>query len=86
MDPVPDPLLLRKSGSAGNRTRELCITWLKHSARSRDKPGLQMRHWGQIRRNRGLKNAMIGVIDIGKGKGKGHPCTGTEALYRPYGS
>ena len=20
------------------------------------------------------------------GKGKGHPCTGTEALYRPYGS
>ena len=20
-----------------------------------------------------------------KGKGKGHPCTGTEALYRPYG-
>ena len=25
MDPVPDPLLLRKSGSAGNRTRELCI-------------------------------------------------------------
>jgi len=19
-----------------------------------------------------------------KGKGKGHPCTGTEALYRPY--
>ena len=25
MDPVPDPLLLRKSGSAGNRTRNLCI-------------------------------------------------------------
>jgi hypothetical protein len=23
VDPVPDPLLLRKSGSAGNRTREL---------------------------------------------------------------
>jgi len=21
----------------------------------------------------------------GKGKGKEHPCTGTEALYRPYG-
>ena len=21
----------------------------------------------------------------GKCKGKGHPCTGTEALYRPYG-
>jgi hypothetical protein len=25
VDPVPDPLLLRKSGSAGNRTRELWI-------------------------------------------------------------
>ena len=25
MDPVPDPLLLRKSGSAGNRNRDLCI-------------------------------------------------------------
>ena len=25
MDPVPDPLLLKKSGSAGNRTRDLCI-------------------------------------------------------------
>ena len=25
MEPVPDPLLLRKSGSAGNRTRDLCI-------------------------------------------------------------
>ena len=25
MDPVPDPLLLRKSGSAGDRTRDLCI-------------------------------------------------------------
>ena len=25
MDPVPDPLLIRKSGSAGNRTRDLCI-------------------------------------------------------------
>ena len=23
--------------------------------------------------------------DISKGKGKVHPCTGTEALYRPYG-
>ena len=23
MDPVPDPLLLRKSGSAGNRTQEI---------------------------------------------------------------
>ena len=25
MDPVPGPLLLRKSGSAGDRTRDLCI-------------------------------------------------------------
>jgi hypothetical protein len=25
VDPVPDPLLLRKSDSAGNRTRDLCI-------------------------------------------------------------
>ena len=25
VDPVPDPLLLRKSGSTGNRTRDLCI-------------------------------------------------------------
>jgi hypothetical protein len=25
VDPVPDPLLLRKSGSAGNRTRELWV-------------------------------------------------------------
>ena len=26
VDPVPDPLLLRRSGSAGNRTRDLCIS------------------------------------------------------------
>jgi hypothetical protein len=25
VDPVPDPLLLRKSGSAGNRTQDLWI-------------------------------------------------------------
>jgi hypothetical protein len=25
MDPIPDPLLLRKSGSPGNRTRDLWI-------------------------------------------------------------
>ena len=25
------------------------------------------------------------VCSNGKGKGKGHPCTDTEALYRPYG-
>jgi hypothetical protein len=26
VDPVPDPLLLRKSGSAGNRTRDLWVS------------------------------------------------------------
>jgi hypothetical protein len=26
VDPVPDPLQLRKSGSAGNRTRDLCVS------------------------------------------------------------
>jgi hypothetical protein len=26
VDPVPDPLLLRKSGGAGNRTRDLCVS------------------------------------------------------------
>ena len=25
------------------------------------------------------------AVELVKGKGKGHPCTGTEALYRPYG-
>jgi hypothetical protein len=29
VDPVPDPLLLRKSGSAGNRTRDLWICSLE---------------------------------------------------------
>jgi hypothetical protein len=26
MDPVPDPLLHRKSGSVGNRTQDLCVS------------------------------------------------------------
>jgi hypothetical protein len=26
VEPVPDPLILRKSGSAGNRTRDLCVS------------------------------------------------------------
>jgi hypothetical protein len=26
VDPVPDPLLLRKSGSAGNRTQDLWVS------------------------------------------------------------
>jgi hypothetical protein len=30
VDPVPDPLLLRKSGSAGNRTRDLWICSQEH--------------------------------------------------------
>ena len=24
-------------------------------------------------------------LEVTRKKGKGHPCTGTEALYRPYG-
>jgi hypothetical protein len=31
VDPVPDPLLLRKSGSAGNRTRDLRICSQEHT-------------------------------------------------------
>jgi hypothetical protein len=37
-------------------------------------------------------SAIVGANDSytthleGKGKDKGHPCTDTEALYRPYGS
>jgi len=27
----------------------------------------------------------IALLFMTKGKGKVHPCTGTEALYRPYG-
>jgi len=35
-----------------------------------------------------LTSALVGVGVGGiksKGKGNGHPCTGTETLYRPYG-
>jgi hypothetical protein len=32
VDPIPDPLLLRKSGIAGNRTRDLCDCNQKLSA------------------------------------------------------
>ena len=28
---------------------------------------------------------VVVVVVVVKGKGKVHPCTGTEALYRPYG-
>jgi len=41
-----------------------------------------------LKPNRQLSNSTI-FIDVIKtnlkSKGKGHPCTGTEALYRPYG-
>jgi len=30
-------------------------------------------------------NLYLLPIKCKKGKGKGHPCTGTETLYRPYG-
>jgi hypothetical protein len=33
----------------------------------------------------GLKIQVFWYIFIQVGKGKGHPCIGTEALYRPYG-
>ena len=37
-------------------------------------------------RRRALMNAVMNLRGFIKvGKGKGHPCTGTEALYRPYG-
>ena len=32
-----------------------------------------------------VKESFSIAIRRGKGKGKGHPCTVTEALYRPYG-
>jgi hypothetical protein len=32
-----------------------------------------------------LQLKSISLPSGAKGKGKGHPCTGTEALYRPYG-
>jgi hypothetical protein len=32
VNPVPDPLPLRKSGSAGNRTQDLRMYWLKYFA------------------------------------------------------
>jgi len=32
-----------------------------------------------------LYTVLCGSYNSVKGKGKGHPCTGSEALYRPYG-
>ena len=32
-----------------------------------------------------ITGLLRGFSQIRKGKGKGHRCTGTEALYRPYG-
>jgi len=31
------------------------------------------------------ENIVNSFLLLRKGKSKGHPCTGTEALYRPYG-
>jgi hypothetical protein len=31
------------------------------------------------------KKEIFVLVEEGKIKGKVHPCTGTEALYRPYG-
>jgi len=50
VDPVPDPLLLRKSGSAGDRTRDLCICsqklWpLDHRG------GLKVNYWNKFEVN-----------------------------------
>jgi len=33
----------------------------------------------------GKKQLAFQITSNGNGKGKVHPCTGTEALYRPYG-
>jgi len=38
-----------------------------------------------IDRNRNLDSRYGKIATKCKGKGKGHPCPGTEALYRPYG-
>jgi hypothetical protein len=35
--------------------------------------------------NKYIKKLPYNFSNTGKGKGKVHPCTGTEALYRPYG-
>jgi hypothetical protein len=32
-----------------------------------------------------IKSCCGALTAVGKGKGKGHPCIGTEVLYRPYG-
>jgi len=47
-------------------------------------------YWLLVSASKGLHQANIYknlkvLVHIVKGKGKVHPCTGTEALYRPYG-
>ena len=43
------------------------------------------RHQGVILREFNNKGSQIEqLVQLRKVKGKGHPCTGTEALYRPY--
>jgi len=39
--------------------------------------------WKEVEENDSLINR--NKVSLIKGKGKVHPCTGTEALYRPYG-
>ena len=49
-------------------------------------------HYGMVRKGQcmgltvALNENFCSVKLNVKVKGKGHPCTGTEALYRPYGS
>jgi hypothetical protein len=57
VDPVPDPLLLRKSGSAGNRTRPS-----RSVARNFDHyPTEEVFHMSQIIKNCGLRD-FVGMI------------------------
>ena len=56
VDPVPDPRLLRKSGSAGDRTRNLCICsqklWpLDHRGGHTDKNHKHTKYYVLFRRN-----------------------------------
>ena len=68
MDPVPDPLLLRKSGSAGNRTRDLCICSQKllpldHRGGRQQKNDL-LHSSGTRKAFRGPKRGRFGEIEI----------------------
>jgi hypothetical protein len=68
MDPVPDPLLLRKYGSAVNRTRDLWVSsqelWpLDHRGghhityfKMAVSPNKEMPHWGPVRKVKWLED------------------------------